>query len=61
MTSSELRLRRVASGLSRYQVGRRLGLSARQVGKFETGHRVPRTLALQFNAILPTIADLFFL
>jgi hypothetical protein len=57
---AELRLARVAAGLSQEQLGIRLGYSAAQVGKVETGERAPSAdFARLCDQELPDAGGLF--
>lgn len=51
---AELRRARMAAGLSQEQLGQRVGYSAAQVGKVETGERAPsRDFARRCDEVLP--------
>ncbi len=57
---AELRRWRTAAGLSQEQLGQRLGYSAAQVGKVETGERAPsRDFAEGCDRVLPEAGGLF--
>jgi len=57
---SELRLARTAAGISQEQLGQRIGYSAAQVGKVETGERAPsQDFARNCDQALPDVGGLF--
>lgn len=57
---AELRRARTAAGLSQEQLGLRVGYSGAQVGKVETGERVPSPdFAQRCDAALPEMGGLF--
>jgi transcriptional regulator with XRE-family HTH domain len=57
---AELRRARTAAGLSQEQLGTRVGYSAAQVGKVETGDRAPsQDFAQRSDAALPDAGGLF--